>query len=413
MTTIISDLKNIFPVSCHDRIFIVGGSVRDLMLGNNNRDIDLVAALSDEELRNLGFRFVETASASPIYFMYSTEFGTIEITRINSVDDLKSDLHRRDFTINAMAMTLDSSFIDPLNGTEALKHRHLVACSDATFTGDPLRVMRAFRFEADGWCMTPETAALIRQQEWSAPFSTIPVERFSREMLKALACRSPERFFQLMLDFRAGEEFLPELFRMPHIPAGPVEHHPERDLFTHSTQVLQRVAAESGDPLTRFCAFFHDLGKLATDPALYPKHHGHDHTGFAMAVDFCNRLRLSAVHRTALAWISSLHGTANLWESLRDSTKITMAERAVKAGIVDILPLVAAADKCGGKPMAGWNDTVLVARMNMSELGIDPEKLEGMPVKNRPAFILQKRLEILRKTITPKKSILNTEQQSN
>ncbi len=79
-----------------------------------------------------------------------------------------------------------------------------------------------------------------------------------------------------MLHHRIGEYYLPELFSMPNIPAGPLQYHPEGDLFTHSMQVMQRVAAKSPDPLARFCGFFHDLGKLSTDPTLYPKHHGHD-----------------------------------------------------------------------------------------------------------------------------------------
>jgi tRNA nucleotidyltransferase (CCA-adding enzyme) len=170
-------------------------------------------------------------------------------------------------------------------------------------------------------------------------------------------------------------------------------------------QVLQRVAANSGDPLARFCAFFHDLGKLATAPELYPKHHGHDIAGFGMAVEFCNRLALSTAHRKALAWISSLHGKANKWDELRDSSKIKMAEQAIKADIVGILPLVAAADKPGGQPIAGWDAAVRIAGMNTRELGIDQEKLEAMPVKNRPSFILQKQVEVLKRalgrTITP------------
>jgi tRNA nucleotidyltransferase (CCA-adding enzyme) len=215
-------------------------------------------------------------------------------------------------------------------------------------------------------------------------------------MLKALARKVPERFFQRMIEFNVGAEFLPELFRMPQVPAGPLQHHPEGDLFTHSVQVLQRVSALSKDPLSRFCALFHDLGKLATDPALYPKHHGHDFAGFGMAVEFCNRLCLSSAHRKALAWISSLHGKANKWDELRDSTKLKIADQAIKAGIVGILPLVAAADKPGALPMAGWDDAVRVAGMSTRELGVDQEQLEAMPIGNRTPFIMQKRVDVLR-----------------
>jgi tRNA nucleotidyltransferase (CCA-adding enzyme) len=152
------------------------------------------------------------------------------------------------------------------------------------------------------------------------------------------------------------------------------------------------------DPLARFCALFHDLGKLATDPALYPKHHGHDYAGFGMAVEFCNRLHLSTAYRTALAWINNLHGKANMWDTLRDATKLTMAAQAIKAEIVEILPMVAAADKASGLPMAEWDKAVRIAGMNTRKMGIDQEKLAAMPVRNRASFILQKRVIMLKES---------------
>ena len=217
--------------------------------------------------------------------------------------------------------------------------------------------------------MIQETGDLIRQQDWSSSFTAMPIERFSAEMLKAFALSNPERFFELMLSYNIGKSLLPELFRMLEVPAGRLEHHPEGDLFTHSVQVLQRVATMTDDCLARFCAFFHDLGKLATDPALYPKHHGHDNAGFDMAAPFCNRLFLPASYRKALAWISRLHGKASIWGELRDSTKIKIAEQSLKAGIVEILPLVSAADKPGNKPIAGWSHAVAVAKKKLWRVG--------------------------------------------
>lgn len=396
VTAILSFLKSLFPPASHDRVLLVGGTVRDLLRNKACQDIDLVAALSPAELAVLGFRLVEASSSASIYFNYHPEFGKIEVTVLAGMTDLDEDLLRRDFTVNAMAMTLSGDLIDPLGGKEDLKHRILRTCSSGSFAGDPLRVFRAFRFETSGWNMTPGTAELIRRNDWSEAFRVMPVERFSGEMVKALSGTQPEIFFLRMIEFNTGDGFLPELFRMPAIPAGPLQHHPEGDLFSHAVQVLQRVTTVSSDPLARFCAFFHDIGKLATAPELYPKHHGHDYTGFGMAVTFCDRLRLSHEYRTALAWISSLHGKANLWGTLRDSTKLTMAGQAVKAGIVEILPLVAGADKADNPPMAGWDMAVRIAGMNTRELGIDQEKLEAMPVKNRAGYILQKRIGVLR-----------------
>jgi tRNA nucleotidyltransferase (CCA-adding enzyme) len=390
----IAFLKSLFPASCHDRIVIVGGTVRDMLLKRECKDLDLVAAFTGDELLSLDFRLVEASSGADIYFRHHPVDGKIEITRIDSIDALEDDLRRRDFTINAIAMTLDGTIIDPMKGCDDLVTGPLRACSSETFSNDPLRIFRAFRFECYGWRMTPKTEELIRQQDWSSCFSTMPIERFSNEMLKALNGTTPERFFERMFEIGVGVELLPELFQMPAIPAGPLEHHPEGDMLIHSVQVLQRVTAESADPLARFCAFFHDLGKLATDPAHYPKHHGHDDAGFEMADSFCNRLCLPASYRKALAWISRLHGKANKWEELRDSTKLKMAEQAIKASIVEILPLVAAADKPRSIPISGWDDAVRIAASSANELGVDIEKLETMPIDKRPAFIMQKKIKV-------------------
>ena len=398
MSRIITFLHTLFPHELHDRIFLVGGTVRDSLRGEENHDIDLVAVLPHHKLLALGYRLVETTSSASIYFKHHHAFGKIEITRIHNLAELEDDLRRRDFTVNAMAMGLDGVLIDPLCGKDDLKAGLLRMCSNHTFVGDPLRIFRAFRFEADGWSMTVETLALIQVQEWAHLLKALPVERFSNEMLKSLGKKAPELFFQRMIELNIGEKFLPELFRMPAIPAGPLEHHPEGDLFTHSVQVLQRVAQQTTDPLARFCAFFHDIGKLATDPARYPAHHGHDESGFDMAVDFCERLCLPTLYRKALAWIIRLHGNAHKWNELRDSTKINMAEHALRAHIVDILPMVSLADKWGGAPMAKWEAVVAIARMNTHELEIDRVKLECIQPENRPSYLLQRRVEKLRRS---------------
>lgn len=389
-------LKELFPPSCHDRIFLAGGGVRDLLLGRDAGDMDLAAALSSKELIRCGFHPVTGISTPPIWFLYDPAFGRIELTPLPDIASLASDLVRRDFTVNAIAMTLDGAIIDPLDGRSDLGPRLLRACTPDSFCEDPLRIFRAMRFEAEGWRMTSDTEALVTAVDWENALGKIPIERFSRELLKALGASEPERYFQRMLELKIGKCLLPELFRYQDIPAGPIIHHPEGDLFTHSRQVLQRVSTVSTDPLARFCAFFHDIGKLATDPALYPKHHGHDQAGFKMALAFCERLRLPAIYRDALAWTSRLHGTLNLWDQLRDATRIRMAGQAVKAGIGEILPLVSAADKGDTAEHAGWREAVQVSGLTTSELGIDPARLEGIKAGKRGDYILQKRVERFR-----------------
>jgi tRNA nucleotidyltransferase (CCA-adding enzyme) len=170
--------------------------------------------------------------------------------------------------------------------------------------------------------------------------------------------------------------------------------------LTHSIQVLERVAVVSGDIQTRLCAFFHDIGKLYTDPLLYPKHHGHDEAGFREAAELCKRLALPRDYGRALAWISRLHGNANRISELRPATKIRMAEQAIKAGITDMLPIISAADQvANGFHADDWRQVVRVARMSSSELGIDAGKLVAIRPDIRSDYILQKRVATLKQLL--------------
>jgi tRNA nucleotidyltransferase (CCA-adding enzyme) len=391
-------LKSLFQADCRHLVWLAGGSARDTLLGRKLRDIDLVAVLPPAVLESLGFSHVAPVTTSPIWFRNFREYGTVEITRLDSPDLLAEDLARRDFTLNAILLSLDGEVIDPLDGRSALSALTLKPCSDGTFTGDPVRIFRAFRFEAEGYCTSAEAEALLRFREWDDALERIPVERFSREMLKALQGDRPGRFFRRMIETGIGGGFLPELFRMAQVPAGPLQHHPEGDLFTHSLQVLERFSAGTGSALGRFCAFFHDIGKLATDPQHYPKHHGHDEAGFNVAEGFCRRLALPADYGRALAWTSRLHGSANRLAELRPATRIRIACQADRGGIGELLPLVSAADKPGSDMSGVWRDLLAVARMNLADLGIDAGRLALIPPAKRAEFLLQRRVEFLKKS---------------
>jgi tRNA nucleotidyltransferase (CCA-adding enzyme) len=400
MDQIIAKLKSLFPEPLHGRIFLVGGMVRDILSGVQCQDIDLAAAIPPHELAPLGFRLVESKSTPNIYFWFSRDLGKVEVTWLPSTDALLDDLTRRDFTINAMAMTLDLTLYDPLGGRQDLERRVLRTCSATSLADDPARIYRAFRFECDGWRLDDTAEAVLAGRDWNDQLGRLPVERFSQEMLKALSKPDPLRFFQRLLQFGIGKNIIPELFAMPEVPAGPPEHHPEGDLFTHSMQVLERCCRASGDPAARFCALFHDLGKLSTPKELYPRHHGHDRAGASAAPGFCKRLRLPLTLQRALQAACKLHNTANRWEELRDSTKIELALEARKAGIEAILPLVVAADFGGDLP--GWENALRVAALNSAQLGIDPAAYQGgeggqNTNEKLQQVIMQRRVEELRR----------------
>lgn len=390
-----SFLQELFPDRASGFLWLAGGSVRDALLGRVIRDIDLVAVLPAGVLKSRGFTLVEGVTTTPVWFRHFPGFGNLEITLLESRDCLAEDLRRRDFTVNAMLMDLDGQVTDLLGGRADLERMTLVPCSDGVFNTDPFRIFRGFRFEAEGFVLSQRAVSLIGSRVWEGELERMPVERFGREMLKALEGALPGRFFQQMVTYDVGRGVLPELFVMKQIPAGPPQYHPEGDLLTHSLQVLERVAALTGSPLARFCAFFHDIGKLATDPGLHPRHHGHEEAGFRAAGDFCRRLALPSAFGRALAWTCRLHGTANRFAELRPATRLGLAEQALRAGIEELLPLVSDADK-PGTPMGGeWRALLEVAGMNTAALGIDPERLANLEPRKRSAYIQQRRIEFL------------------
>jgi tRNA nucleotidyltransferase (CCA-adding enzyme) len=391
-------LKELFPPELHHLVWLAGGSVRDTLRNKNIRDIDIVAVIPPATLASLGFNHIEALTTTPIWFRHFSEYGNVEVTRLDTSDCLVEDLQRRDFTLNAMLMSLDGKILDPLDGHKDLTILSLRPCSERVFLDDPIRIFRAFRFEAEGFTVSREAEALLRCRNWDEELAKIPVERFSREMLKALQGCDPGRFFMRMIETGVGSGLLPELFRMPQIPAGPLQHHPEGDLLTHAIQVLERVTAMTPSVKGRFCAFFHDLGKLSTAPELYPKHHGHDEAGFKKAEDFCRRLALPNDYGRALAWTSRLHGNVNRLAELRPATRLRVAAGAVRGGIADLLPLISMADKPGSDIAAEWRELLEVATMNTAALGIAAEQLTAMKAGTQSEFILQKRVEFLKKT---------------
>ena len=391
----LSCLQSLFTLNDQEQLYLVGGCVRDHLLGVMPHDLDLIVTLPEETLKQAGFQLVQSKTTIPVWFLYQPGVGIIELTVLEKGTSLTDDLYRRDFTVNSIAMKLSGELIDPLGGQTDLQHRLLRASSNTIFHDDPLRLFRTLRFESDGWRVDSATEALIRQQDWTVELESIPVERFSREMLKALSGSQPERFFQRMLELNIGRHWLPELFLMPQVPAGPLLYHPEGDLLNHSIQIMKRVASETDSALARFCGMFHDIGKLATKPAYYPRHHGHDEAGFKPALQLCQRLKLSAAWAQALTWTARLHTKANNWNDLRRSTRIHLATQAIKAGIEQILPLVSAADKQGTDVMDGWNTVLQVCHMGSAELGIEQEQLEAMQPAKRGDFLLQKRVEWL------------------
>ncbi|MDD3801586.1 MAG: phosphohydrolase [Desulfuromonas thiophila] len=387
-------LRQLFSAADQPHLLLVGGSVRDLLLGRSAADTDLLTDLPGERLRQLGFSLVQGKTTAPIWFRYLPPFGAIEISPLPQLDQASvvADLSRRDFTINALALDLTGQLIDPLTGREDLARRLLRPCSTDSFSADPLRLFRALRFAAAGWQLHRDCGRAARQHNWQQALQPIAVERFSRELVKALATPHPERFFLLMLQFNLGHHWLPQLWRFDRIPAGPPENHPEGSLLRHAVLVLRRCAGTHSDPLLRFCAFFHDLGKLATTATDSPRHTGHDQAGVSLSHQLVRQLRLPRRWGQALAAISQLHSAFNRWPLLAADARLQLAHQAIKADITVLLPAIALADKPGSTLPADWPRALQCAQLTLPELGIRPDQLARQAPAARAGWIAQQRL---------------------
>lgn len=289
------------------KIYLVGGAVRDQLLGLSIHDRDyVVVGATPEQMRAQGY--TQVGKSFPVflsphsgeeYALARTERKTGQGYTGFSCDfspeiSLETDLQRRDLTINAIAQTAEGELIDPYGGQRDIEQRVLRHVSDA-FSEDPLRVLRVARFAARlaplGFTIADETISLMTQMTQSGELNVLTAERIYNEIEKTLACDTPEVFFQTLRQCGALHVIMPELDTLFGIPA-PENWHPEIDTGVHTMLTLQQAVRLSDSIAIRFAAICHDLGKAATDPAKWPSHRGHDELGVPITETLCQRLKV-------------------------------------------------------------------------------------------------------------------------
>ncbi len=285
------------------KLYKVGGAVRDTLLGKTPKDTDyvLVGATYDEAKAMYG----EPVGATfPVFFdadgnevalaRKETKTGTGHIAFVCDFGPdvtIEQDLARRDLTVNAIAMNSEGEYIDPFGGISDLKAKVLRAVGPA-FAEDPLRVYRLARFAAVlGFAVEPGTAALA--SSLVKELSSLSGERVAAEMIKTLfrSGIKPSVFFRTLLSLGVLHVHFPEFQALADVPAGPEEHHQEGSAFEHTMLVLDEI--ECSDPVSRFGALVHDLGKGVTPKSELPKHHGHD-SKVELVDALCDRLKMPA-----------------------------------------------------------------------------------------------------------------------
>jgi tRNA nucleotidyltransferase (CCA-adding enzyme) len=325
------------------QVYLVGGAVRDALLGQAVKERDwVVVGGTREDLLRLKYREVgrdfpvflhpdthqEYALArlerkvSPGYRGFTVEFGP-EVT-------LEEDLARRDLTINAIAQADDGTLVDPYGGRRDLDARVLRHVSPA-FVEDPVRVLRVARFAARfaplGFRIASETLDLMRAMVERGEVDALVAERVWQETEKALREPKASEFFRVLRECGALQRIYPEIDALFGVPQPP-EWHPEIDTGVHTLMVLDQAALLSPDLKVRFAALVHDLGKGATPPEQWPGHRGHEERSVALIEALAERLRLPSDYRELSVIVARYHGNVHRAAELKPSTILAFFERA-------------------------------------------------------------------------------------
>jgi poly(A) polymerase len=304
------------------RAWIVGGYVRDRLLGRPHPDIDVV--VEDGKGFDLARRFAElTGAGEPVIF---ERFGTAQVTVpghlvefVSARDEsygpdsrkpdvrgatLDQDLRRRDFTVNTLLMGFDGNVHDPLGrGRADLEARLLRTPADPiqTFSDDPLRMLRAIRFAAQlGFELAPELLPAMRKLKDRLASPVVSVERVADELRKMLVSERPGLALELLDQAALLDAILPEVAACKGVQQSGYHTH---DVFGHT---VLTVAGTPRDVIVRFGALFHDVGKPATagpDGSFL----GHDALGAEMAAAALERLRFPIKEIDAVVLLVRLH----------------------------------------------------------------------------------------------------------
>jgi tRNA nucleotidyltransferase (CCA-adding enzyme) len=303
-------------------VYLVGGAVRDDLLGLTQKERDwVVVGGAPEELLAQGYR--QVGASFPVFLHPDTgeEYALARTERKQghgyhgfSVDfhpgvTLEEDLARRDLTINAMARDENGRLIDPHNGKKDLDERVLRHVSPA-FREDPLRVLRVARFAArfapQEFRVHDSTMELMREICESGELEYLAAERIWTEVASAMATAEPGVFVEVLRECGALATLLPEVNTLFGIPQ-PEKYHPEIDTGVHVLMTMNVAARSARSPEVVFALLMHDLGKGLTPESEWPSHVGHERRGVPLVERVCERLKAPNAFRDLAIKVAGLH----------------------------------------------------------------------------------------------------------
>lgn len=283
------------------KIYLVGGAVRDELMGVPSKDRDyVVVGSTHEEMISLGFE--QVGAAFPVYLHPETKeeyaLARTEVSTGPGYHDfevvfspevtIEADLARRDLTINAIAKDLDTGeYIDPFYGQVAIKKGILEQVSNTTMFEDPLRIYRLARFVArhgGKFTVSPNTLAHCKLAKDN--LASLPKERKMAEIRKCFEDQGSNNKPSLMIDMLCDLGEFPELAKLRGVEQ-PATHHPEGDAYTHTLLCLDYAQGIMSSPEVKWAVLCHDLGK--SQWWKYGNLHGHEDSGIPFVEEVCNR----------------------------------------------------------------------------------------------------------------------------
>jgi tRNA nucleotidyltransferase (CCA-adding enzyme) len=320
--------------------YVVGGAVRDALLGLPAADRDWVAVgATPAELVALGYKPV--GKDFPV-FIHPVTGEDVALARTErktgpgyhgfafhaaSEVTLEDDLARRDLTINAIARAEVGTLIDPHGGQRDLAARVLRHVS-AAFAEDPVRLLRLARLAArfPDFSVAPETMALLRRMVAAGEVDALVPERVWQELARGLMNPRPSRMLEVLRESGALARLLPELDRLWGVPQRP-EYHPEIDTGAHLLLVLDCCARLDAPLPVRWACLVHDLGKGTTPPEHWPRHHGHEERSARLARQLAERLRVPIDCRELADVVAREHGHLHASGTLGAAAVLRLFER--------------------------------------------------------------------------------------
>ncbi len=383
-------------------VFLVGGAVRDKLLGIRHTEQDwLVLGSTPEHMLAEGF--VPVGKDFPVflhprtkeeYALARTERKTAKgykgFSFFTSPDiSIEEDLLRRDLTINAMAEDAQGNLIDPYGGQQDLQKRILRHVSPA-FVEDPLRVLRLARFAACyahlGFSVAPETLLLVKTIAASGELETLVAERVWQELHKALASDAPQVFFEVLRAGDALKVVFPEVDALFGVPQR-AEYHPEVDSGIHVMMSLQQAVLLKANVRTRFAVLCHDFGKASTPVENLPKHIGHEARSKAIAAQFCARLKVPNEFEKLALQVAQYHLQCHTAFELRAATILKLFKKLSAFNDETLLKdflLACEADAKGrlglenrAYPQAEFLSALFKAAASVKSDAVDAERFQG------------------------------------